>query len=424
MATGFVDEVHVSLRAGDGGDGAASFHREKYKPKGKADGGDGGRGGSIIFVADANVGTLSPYKTRRMHKAASGERGAGNTCHGASASDVELPVPVGTIVIDSATSEILADLAVDGVRYEAARGGRGGRGNHSITSAAERAPTFAEMGEPGQEIEIDLELRLVADVGLLGAPNAGKSTLLGAISAAHPKIASYPFTTLEPSLGVIDYGEGRFVVADLPGLIEGAAEGKGLGTRFLRHTERCGVLAAVVDLSSESPVEDLQAVVNEVSSHSEQLADLIRVVVGTKTDLPESELGAEKVADWAASRGIPMVTISSVNSEGLEEMLEVLHSSVEQSRADRPVAETYAVFRPVVADEVVVERDGEGWRVTSSRVTRLLNMISMTDYRAVRHLQRRLASYGVDKALKQAGAQEGDEVYIGDSVFEYHSDEL
>ncbi|HVE92900.1 MAG TPA: GTPase ObgE [Actinomycetota bacterium] len=424
MATGFVDEAQIQVRAGDGGNGSASFRREKYRPKGGPDGGDGGRGGSVVLVADPERGTLAEYRLRRMFSASHGVNGGGNTRSGADASDLELIVPVGTLVRDSGTGELLADLAKAEARYECAKGGRGGRGNASLASSAERAPSFAERGEPGEERGLDLELRLVADVGLLGAPNAGKSTLLRQVSAARPKVADYPFTTLEPHLGVADIEGRRFVMADLPGLIEGAAEGRGLGARFLRHTQRCALLAAVVDTAGSDPVADLESVLTEVRAHEHALAERVRVVVANKTDMPQSESGVERVKTWARDHGMACVPVSALEGHGVSDLVDLLVEEVEKAKAERPPEETFAVYRPVLADPVTVEREGSGFRVRSGRVERLVSMAPLANPRAVRHLQRRLNSLGVEKALGDAGATEGDDVYIGEATFEYHPETM
>ena len=302
--------------------GPASFRREKHVPKGGPDGGDGGNGGSIVFIADTQLGSLSPYVRRRRHEAKTGGDGGGNNRKGADGPDVRLPVPVGTVVSVASTAEVVADLAKPGAEYVAARGGRGGRGNAALKGPHDRVPNYAEPGEPGDEHELDLELHLVADVGLIGAPNAGKSTLLGAISRAQPKIGDYPFTTLEPGLGVVEVDEQRYTVADLPGLIEGASQGKGLGLRFLRHADRCAVLAAVVDLAGDDPVGDLAAVTGEVAAYDSSLAQRVRLVVGNKTDLASANVsGAEA---WAAANGIRFVAISAEMGSNLDELRSTL----------------------------------------------------------------------------------------------------
>lgn len=418
MSSGFVDETRLIVRAGDGGAGASSFHREKYKPKGGPDGGDGGHGGSVVLVADPNIGTLSEYSHHPHRRAEPGVRGRSNRRRGADAPDVVCRVPVGTVVRDRATGEVLADLAKPDARYVAARGGRGGRGNAALVSRAERAPNFAERGEPGEERELALELRLVADVGLLGPPNAGKSTLLGTISRAHPKVADYPFTTVDPSLGVVEVDDERYTVADLPGLIEGAAEGRGLGTRFLRHAERCGVLAAVVDLASEDAAADLEAVADEVESYSPEMAGRLRVVVGNKIDLPEARDDGARA--WAEARGVPFRPVSAQEGTGLDALIATLAEEVGEAWDERGEPETFAVLRPVRPDPIVVEREGEAFRVRSERVERLVSMTPMDNARAVRHLQRRLKAMGVESALVREGVREGDEVVIGDVRFDYY----
>jgi GTP-binding protein len=413
----FIDEARITVKAGDGGKGSPSFHREKYKPKGGPDGGDGGRGGSVVLAADPSAATLSEFRRRRILRAPSGAPGQSNNRHGATGEDLVVHVPVGTVVHDLEADEMVADLAKPGALYIVARGGRGGRGNASIASGVERAPNFAEHGEPGEQRRLLLDLRIVADVGLIGPPNAGKSTLLRALSAARPKVADYPFTTLEPYLGVAAVDDERIVVADLPGLIEGAAEGRGLGTRFLRHAERCGVLAAVVDVSGDA-VGDLQGVQDEVRAYEPELAERMRVVVGNKIDLEDAD--AADARRWAEGVGARFVPVSAMRGDGTADVLGVLVEEVAKARAERPEPESFAVFRPVAADRLVVEKEGTGFRVRSTRVERLVGQTPLQNPRAVRHLQRRLNAMGVEAALRKAGAGEGDEVYIGGATFEYH----
>jgi GTPase len=417
----FVDEVRVSVRAGAGGDGAASFHREKHMPKGGPDGGDGGRGGSVGVIADDSVASLAPFVRRRSIRAEHGSKGATNRCNGSDGSDVVLQVPVGTVVRDATSKEVLADLARAGASYVAARGGRGGRGNAALKSRDDRVPNYAERGEPGEEMELVLELHLVCEVGLIGAPNAGKSTLLGAVSRANPKIADYPFTTIEPGLGVVEVGERRFVLADLPGLIEGASEGKGLGLRFLRHAERCAVLAAVVDLAGEDPIVDLDAVFGEVSSYQADLAERVRVVLGNKIDLAGADTsGAEA---WASRHGMRFVAISAAQATNIEEALGALVEEVERAKAERGEPETFAVFRPVAEDRVKITREDDAFRVRSERVERLVEQTPIDNRQALRRLQRRLRSLGVEAALRREGVKEGDEVRIGAIAFDYVPDD-
>jgi GTP-binding protein len=423
----FVDQVRIRVRAGDGGKGAASFLRSKLEAKGGPNGGDGGRGGSVILVAEPGLGSLAPYVRNRLHRAKNASPGGPHNRFGADSDDVLLAVPVGTLVKDAETGELLADLAKSSSRYVAAVGGRGGRGNASLKSASDRIPNYAEQGEPGEERDLVLELHLVADVGLLGPPNAGKSTLLGAISRANPKIADYPFTTIEPGLGVVHVGplgtadEERLIVADLPGLIEGASQGRGLGLRFLRHADRCGVLACVVDLAAADPVGDLSAVAAEVEAYDADLAERLRVVVGNKTDLTGADLtGAEA---WAADRGARFVAISAAAGNNLDELRTVLGEEVARARDELGEPESFVVYRPAVEDRIVVAREGSAYRVTSERVERMVAQTPLGNPRAVRRMQKRLRSLGVESALKREGAKEGDEVRIGATAFEWIPDD-
>lgn len=422
MASGFVDEARITVQAGDGGGGAVSFQRTKLKPRGGPDGGTGGRGGSVVVEADRDVGTLASFVRTRSYKAASGTKGGVNNRAGSDAPDLELRVPVGTLVRDATTKEVLADLAKPGVRYVAARGGRAGRGNAALKSSQDRVPNYAEQGEPGELAEIDLEVRIVADVGLIGPPNAGKSTLLSAISRATPKIANYPFTTLEPALGMVEREGERFVVADLPGLIEGASEGRGLGLRFLRHATRCRALVAVVDLSAPDPVADLESVASEVDAYDPTLSERLSVVVGNKTDLEDADAaGAER---WAFARGAEFVAVSAMERENTDELERILTEHVTASRAVQPDPESFAVLRPVREDPIAVTREGDGFRVASQRVERLVAQTPLNNARAVRRLQRRLRSMGVEAALTREGAKEGDEIYVGGTTFEFYPEDL
>jgi GTPase len=420
----FVDHVRVRLKAGDGGDGLASFRREKHVPKGGPDGGDGGNGGSVILVAEPSVGSLSSYVRRRRHEAKSGGDGGANNRKGADGPDVRLAVPVGTVVRDASSDEVLADLAKPEAEFVAARGGRGGRGNAALKSGRDRVPNYAESGEPGEELDLALELHLVADVGLIGAPNAGKSTLLGAISRARPKIGDYAFTTLEPGLGVVEWppdGGARYTVADLPGLIEGASQGKGLGLRFLRHADRCGVLAAVIDLAGADPVGDLVAVVGEVAAYDDDLSSRVRVIVGNKTDVASADTtGAEA---WAEERGARFVPVSAANGANIDELKTVLADEIERAAREHGAPQSFAVYRPAVEDRVLVSREDGAFRVRSERVERVVSQTPLNNPRAVRRLQRKLRAMGVETALRREGAEEGAEVRIGDVAFEWSDDD-
>ena len=416
----FVDEVRLTLRGGDGGAGMASFARTKLKPRGNPDGGDGGRGGSVILHSDDSVPSLAPFTRKRSYRAESGGRGGPNNRHGRDGPDLVLRVPVGTLVRDSTTGELLADLARPGVEFVAARGGLRGRGNASLKSSADRVPNYAEQGEPGEEASLALELRLVADAGFVGPPNAGKSTLLTAISRANREIADYPFTTIDPGLGVVHIGDRRIVAADLPGLIAGASEGRGLGLRFLRHATRCRVLAAVVDAASADPAAELDAVLGEIAAYDPSLAERVNVVVANKIDL---NADTAAVFAWAKAHRARCVAVSAKAGTNVDDLVDVLDRLVSESYAAQPVAETFAVLRPVLPDRVVVTREEGGFRVSSERVERLVEQTPLDNPRATRRLQRRLRQMGVEAELLRLGAREGDEVFIGGATFEFYPEE-
>ncbi|MDQ3962778.1 MAG: GTPase ObgE [Actinomycetota bacterium] len=398
--------------AGAGGNGALAFHREPYKPRGGPDGGNGGRGGSIVIRADDSVGTLLDLRDHPHVKADNGGRGEGNRKHGADASDRIVLVPPGTMVYDG--DVLMADLAGVGDEVVAARGGKGGRGNASFATATRRAPGFAEKGEPGEERWLRLELRLLADVGLVGFPNAGKSTLIARISAARPKIADYPFTTLEPNLGVVKHEADTFVVADIPGLLPGAHAGKGLGDRFLRHVSRSAVLAFLVDLAAtdRDPIDDVMVLEKELAAFDPSLAARPRVVVGTKADVAAGAF-AEVKARYPEAH-----LISAVTGEGIDVLLAVLGDAVRVARASTPRAEGYV--RHVVREEPIhVVRESGAWRVRGRRAEAAVERTDMDSEEAVTRLQRRLISFGVERQLSQQGAKRGDEVRIGEIAFTF-----
>jgi GTP-binding protein len=320
----FIDEVTIYVKAGDGGNGILAFRREKYVPRGGPSGGDGGRGGDVVLVASKDYNTLLHFRFNPEHKAERGRHGEGSNRTGRDGTSIDVPVPVGTIVYDAGTGDLLHDFTQDGDLFVIARGGRGGRGNQHFATPTHQAPTKHEPGHPGEEKRLRLELKLLADVGLVGFPNAGKSTLISRISAAHPKVADYPFTTLEPHLGVVSLDDRRtFVVADIPGLIEGAHEGHGLGTRFLRHVERTKLLAHLVDVSEASgrePVHDFEVVMQELASFSEDLAAKPMIIVATKLDAAQSPERIESLRRLAADRGLPFYAISSVTGQGIPEL--------------------------------------------------------------------------------------------------------
>ncbi|MBI4591432.1 MAG: GTPase ObgE [Candidatus Rokubacteria bacterium] len=332
----FVDEIDLFVKAGDGGAGCVSFRREKYVPRGGPDGGDGGDGGSVWLEADRAVNTLLDYHYQRHYAAERGQHGKGGGKHGASGADLILKIPVGTIVTDRTTGERLGELLAPGQRLQVARGARGGRGNLRFVSATNRAPRRADLGRPGEERWLHLELKLLADVGVIGFPNAGKSTLVSRVSAATPKIADYPFTTLVPTLGLVRVEEGRsFVIADLPGLIPGASKGKGLGIRFLRHTERTRLLLHLIDLdpaTGRSPVDDFHATLGELRAFSPELARRPQVLVANKTDLPGSETRRREVEQLARGIGLPFFAVSAVTGQGLQELMREVAERLKHDR--------------------------------------------------------------------------------------------
>jgi GTPase len=432
----FVDRVVIHARAGSGGHGCASVHREKFKPLGGPDGGNGGRGGSIVFIVDPQVHTLLDFHFRPHVAAASGKQGMGNNRDGAAGDDLEVKVPDGTVVLDE-NGRMLADLVGAGTRFEAAAGGRGGLGNAALASRARKAPGFALLGEQGQARDLTLELKTVADVGLVGFPSAGKSSLVSVISAAKPKIADYPFTTLVPNLGVVSAGEHTFTVADVPGLIPGASEGRGLGLDFLRHIERCAVLVHVVDCATadpgRDPISDIEALEAELAAYTPtlqgdatlgDLADRPRAVVLNKIDVPEARELAEFVRDEiVAERGWPVFCVSTVTRENLQPLIFGLWQIIEAYNAAKPVVvPRRPVIRPVPVDEsgFTVRSDGEGgFVVTGTRPERWIGQTNFDNDEAVGYLADRLARLGVEDELLKQGAQAGCAVTIGEMTFDW-----
>ena len=412
----FVDECNLHAKAGDGGAGSVAFRREAHVAKGGPDGGDGGKGGDVWLVADHNVASLLSFKDQPFRRGGDGTHGAGKRRHGTSGDDIVVPVPEGTVIRDHDDGTVLADLVRAGDRYLAARGGRGGRGNAKFLSNRRRAPAFAEQGEVGEERWLRLELKLLADVALVGFPNVGKSTLIGRMSAARPKVADYPFTTLEPHLGVVRMDDGaEYVVADVPGLIEGASEGKGLGHRFLRHIERARVLCVLLDLApvaERPPGEQLAVLVDELESYEPELARRDRLVVGSRADLagPDTSVGLDLD-----------LRISAVTGAGIPELRGRLAGLVQQARDAQPPPEQFVVHRPVREGYRVV-REGAGWVVEGREAARAVNLSDLTRGDALAEAHRRLRRLGVDRALARAGAQPGDSVRIGGLVFDYEDD--
>ncbi|MCJ7439554.1 MAG: GTPase ObgE [Acidimicrobiia bacterium] len=403
----FVDEVQVNLRGGDGGAGAVGFRREAHVPKGGPDGGDGGSGGDVLLRADRNTASLLSFRDHPHRRAASGKHGSGQKRHGARGAELIVTVPEGTVV-RSREGAVLADLVGHGDTYLAARGGEGGQGNARFLSNARRAPSFAEQGEYGEEHWLRLEVKLLADAALVGFPNAGKSTLISAVSAAKPKIAAYPFTTLEPHLGVVRFGEHEFVLADIPGLIEGAADGRGLGHTFLRHVERARVLVLLLDLASadeREPAEQERILLEELGRYRPELLERPRLVVGSKADVATFDFEGER--------------LSAVTRDGLDRFLGTLATMIERARAEEPESEGFVVLRPQETGFSIVRDDDGAFRVTGRPAERVVAMADLTNLEALAYVHERFRRMGVERALARAGAHEGDTVRIGPVELEY-----
>lgn len=414
----FVDECNLCVRGGDGGAGCVGFRREAHVPRGGPDGGDGGDGGDVWLVADRNVASLLAFRDYPHRIAGSGTHGSGQKRHGKRGEDQVVSVPEGTVILDHETGENLGELVSHGDRWLAAAGGEGGKGNARFLSNRRRAPAFAEQGEKSHDQWLRLELKLMADVALVGYPSSGKSTLISTVSKAKPKIADYPFTTLEPNLGVVRVrGEYEFVMADLPGLIEGASEGHGLGHRFLRHIERARVLVYLLDLASvdgPNPAEQLEVLRQELAAYRPSLLDRPSIVVGSKSDVLTPD-------DWGDDAPVELA-ISSATTEGLDPFLWRLVELVRQARSVEPVNENYAVHRPTPTGVQVVREDDGMWRVLGRDAERCVALSDLTDIGALDYAQAKLKKLGVNRALRRAGVKEGDEVRIGTFAFDYEED--
>lgn len=428
----FVDQVEIEAQAGDGGNGAATFRTEKYVPNGGPDGGDGGRGGNVVFEVDPNLSTLLDFRYKRRYKAPRGGDGGRKNCFGKDGEDLVLLVPPGTIVFDNDTGEQLADLKDPHERKIILRGGSGGRGNQHFATAVFQAPKFAEKGMPGENRNLRLELRLLADVGLLGYPSVGKSTIIAAVSAARPKIADYPFTTLVPNLGVVYVAEHQsFVMADLPGLIEGANEGVGLGLQFLRHVERSGLLLHVLDVSGmtgRDPLDDFKVINHELELYSLELALRPQIVALNKIDVGEPQ-EIDRVESALRSEGQEVFRISAATRQGLEPLVFRLWEELKRLRSEQKEVADDTVHITAAREpdrrryEVHREPTGE-WIVTGQGIERMVTVTDMNNDYAIARLQRILERSGVNRKLKEAGAEDGDTVRIGAIEFEYSDDDI
>ncbi len=414
----FVDEAKIHVAAGAGGNGSTAFHHEPYKPKGGPDGGDGGDGGDVLLRADGSIGTLAELRDHPHIKAGRGGHGEGKRRHGARGKDRVVLLPPGTVVYGE-DGQVIADLAAPGHELLVAKGGRGGRGNARFATPTRRAPTFSERGEPGEQEWLRLELRLLADVGLVGFPNAGKSTLISRISKAKPRVADYPFTTLVPNLGVVTVDDDSFVVADIPGLVMGANEGKGLGTRFLRHVRRAAVLVFLIDLAADDrdPANDVDALRRELKAFDEVLASRPSLIVANKVD------AGRDVLPRVLRRHAEALPISAVTGEGIEGLVRRLDDLVKHSRSELAPSSGGYVRHVVRDDPIKVTRHPDGWQVSSRRAERAVAITDLDNEEAVGRLQRKLISMGVERALEEAGATRGDDVVIGNASFEFEPDE-
>lgn len=411
-----LDAIEIHVQGGNGGHGMVSYHREKFVPQGGPDGGDGGRGGRVYLRAVDDVYTLEQYRSKKKFKAAHGGNGGPNLRHGANGDDLYLEVPAGTVVHDVETGDLIADLETIGQEVIVAFGGRGGWGNKRFATATNKTPGYSQKGQEGEAVDIRLELRMLADVGLIGLPNAGKSTFLAAVSNAKPKIANYPFTTLEPMLGVVNVAYERFTLADLPGLVEGASEGYGLGFEFLKHIRRCRVLLHVVDCSSPDPVTDFELIETELRAYDPKLDEVARVVAVTKSDLA-TEVAEDSAAILAVHLGKKVWVVSAESGEGVEELTAELMALVnfEKERAAAAPPEDLPVLRPPSEERFTVTRVGDGrYLVEGYRPVTFVQMMDTGMAGAQDEIIRRLERWGIAKALRAAGAERGDTIVFGD----------
>ncbi len=421
----FIDSAKIYIKAGDGGNGAVSFHREKYIAKGGPDGGDGGKGGDVIFVADEGMRTLQDFRYKRKYRAESGQNGGAGNCSGRGAEDLIIKVPVGTLIKEEETGRIIADLITPGEKVVVAKGGKGGAGNQHFATPTRQVPNFAKSGDPGEEYNAMLELKLLADVGLLGFPNVGKSTILSMVSAAAPKIANYHFTTIEPNLGVVRIDEGKsFVLADIPGLIEGAHEGTGLGHRFLRHVERTRMLIHVVDVSGSEdrdPLNDFDTINSELKQYNPKLFEKPQIVAANKMDVTGAEENLKVLTEELERKGYKVFPISAATSRGLKELFYYVSQKLDE------IPDT--IMSDNLEDEVVysvqeeepyqIHRENEVFVVEGAWVRKLVNSTNFNNYESLQYFQRSIKKKGVVDALENMGINEGDTVKMYDLEFEY-----
>ncbi len=421
----FIDRARVYVKGGDGGNGMSSFRREKYVPNGGPSGGDGGKGADVILVADKNVNTLMDFRYKRMFRAEAGENGMSANKHGRGRDPLYIKVPMGTVVKDEESGKVYCDLTQDGQEFLIAKGGRGGRGNARFQTAANRAPTFSEMGEPGEEHWLQLELKVLADVGLLGYPSVGKSSIIRKVSAARPDVAAYHFTTLTPVLGVVSLpGDRNFVMADIPGLIDGAAEGVGLGHNFLRHVERSNILLHILDVSGmegRDPKDDFDAINRELAKYSPTLAKKKQIVVLNKIDLVQDDTTIPEVTKYFEDKGYEVFAVNALTGQGLSELMERAYYYVENYEPEPEASDDAVVYEAKEDVEFVITRgDDASFTITGKRIERLVAMTNFSDDQSVRRFQKIWRYMELDDRLREKGCQEGDEVHIGEQTFTFH----
>lgn len=431
MAGEFYDRARIYVKAGKGGDGMATFRREKHVPRGGPDGGDGGRGGHVYIVADQGLNTLLPFQYQRRFIAEQGGNGGRSRRHGKNGEDLFIKVPPGTVVrVEIEGEQYEVDLESPKMQLRVARGGKGGLGNTHFVSSTYQVPRIAELGEPGEEFELDLELKVLADVGLLGFPNAGKSTLLSIISAAQPKVAPYPFTTLQPNLGVVEVGLSTFVVADIPGLIEGAHRGVGLGFDFLRHIERTRLLIHMVDaagIDARDPVDDYTQILEEMEQYQPGLLKRPRIVALNKADLPEAQEQIARLREHIELPSQDVFVISAATREGIDALIQRVAAQLAEMPIPprAPREETFDWPVPEVDPNMfTVEAEGDGWRVRGKRIQTLISKTNFSQAESLMRVQRVLEASGISKALQQAGVEEGDTIYIGDAELVWSDEEF
>lgn len=427
MATSFVDKAKIFIRAGNGGNGAVAFHREKYVAAGGPDGGDGGRGGDIVFQVDDNMSTLMDFRYKRKYVAGNGGNGAGKRCSGKDGETLYIKVPRGTLIRDAETNAIMHDMST-GEDYLACRGGRGGWGNKHFATPTRQVPNFAKPGLPGESHEVFLELKLLADVGLIGFPNVGKSTLLSVVSKAHPKIANYHFTTLFPNLGVVWVDDGvSFVMADIPGIIEGASEGAGLGHDFLRHIDRCRLLVHLVDVSGSEgrdPVEDFDTINNELQQYSPELASRAQIVIGNKTDLlGDDRSNIDRLKEYVESKGFTFLEMSAATHSGTRELIQTVADLLQKEPVIEAFEADYVPPEPVIdtSEDLIIDHEDDFWSLDGPWLQNLVASVNFNDHESLMWFDRILRDAGVFDRLESMGIQDGDTVSIYDITFEYQS---